>query len=86
MIWCAHLSDSDSRGGQRVDRQAFIELPVALQRRLLRAILRDLRRRGTRQQLSRGGVSSACLSQGKERGPAVFEAGPRDPGTGVGAI
>jgi tRNA(Ile)-lysidine synthase len=30
----------DSRGVQRVDRQAFIELPVALQRRLVRAVLR----------------------------------------------
>lgn len=30
----------DSRGVQRVDLQAFIELPVALQRRLVRAILR----------------------------------------------
>jgi len=30
----------DSRGVQRVDRQAFIELPVALQRRLIRAVLR----------------------------------------------
>jgi tRNA(Ile)-lysidine synthase len=33
------LVSHDSRGAQRVDRQAFIELPVALQRRLLRAIL-----------------------------------------------
>ena len=30
----------DSRGVQRVNRQAFIELPVALQRRLVRAVLR----------------------------------------------
>jgi tRNA(Ile)-lysidine synthase len=30
----------DSRGVQRVDLEAFIELPVALQRRLVRAILR----------------------------------------------
>ena len=34
------LVSSDSRGVQRVDRQALIELPVALQRRLVRAILR----------------------------------------------
>ena len=34
------LVSHDSRGVQRVDRQAFIELPVALQRRLVRAILR----------------------------------------------
>ena len=34
------LVSHDSRGGQRVDRRAFIELPVALQRRLVRAILR----------------------------------------------
>jgi tRNA(Ile)-lysidine synthase len=33
------LVGHDSKGVQRVDRQAFIELPVALQRRLLRAIL-----------------------------------------------
>jgi len=33
------LVSHDSRGVQRVDRQAFIELPVALQRRLIRAIL-----------------------------------------------
>jgi len=33
------LVSHDSKGVQRVDRQAFIELPVALQRRLLRAIL-----------------------------------------------
>jgi tRNA(Ile)-lysidine synthase len=34
------LVSHDSRGVQRVDRQGFIELPVALQRRLIRAILR----------------------------------------------
>ncbi len=34
------LVSHDSRGGQRVDRRAFIELPLALQRRLVRAILR----------------------------------------------
>jgi tRNA(Ile)-lysidine synthase len=34
------LVSIDSRGVQRVDRQALIELPVALQRRLVRAILR----------------------------------------------
>ena len=34
------LVSHDSRGVQRVDRQALIELPVALQRRLVRAILR----------------------------------------------
>jgi len=34
------LVSHDSRGGQRVDCRAFIELPVALQRRLVRAILR----------------------------------------------
>ena len=34
------LVSHDSRGVQRVDRQAFIELPVALQRRLIRAVLR----------------------------------------------
>jgi tRNA(Ile)-lysidine synthase len=34
------LVSHDSRGGQRVDRRAFIKLPVALQRRLVRAILR----------------------------------------------
>ncbi|HEY6289499.1 MAG TPA: tRNA lysidine(34) synthetase TilS, partial [Nitrospiraceae bacterium] len=34
------LVSHDSRGVQRVDRQAFIELPVALQRRLVRAVLR----------------------------------------------
>jgi len=33
------LVSLDSRGVQRVDRQAFIKLPVALQRRLVRAIL-----------------------------------------------
>jgi tRNA(Ile)-lysidine synthase len=33
------LVSHDSKGVQRVDRQTFIELPVALQRRLLRAIL-----------------------------------------------
>ena len=33
------LVSHDPRGVQRVDRQAFIELPVALQRRLVRAIL-----------------------------------------------
>ncbi|MCI0428745.1 MAG: tRNA lysidine(34) synthetase TilS [Nitrospiraceae bacterium] len=33
------LVSHDSRSVQRVNRQAFIELPVALQRRLLRAIL-----------------------------------------------
>jgi tRNA(Ile)-lysidine synthase len=33
------LVSHDSRGVQRVDRQAVIELPVALQRRLVRAIL-----------------------------------------------
>ena len=33
------LVSHDSRGVQRVDRQAFIELPVALQRRFVRAIL-----------------------------------------------
>jgi len=34
------LVSHDSRGMQRVDRQAFIELPVALQRRLVREVLR----------------------------------------------
>jgi tRNA(Ile)-lysidine synthase len=34
------LVSHHSRGVQRVDRQAFVELPVALQRRLVRAILR----------------------------------------------
>ncbi|MBU6434146.1 MAG: tRNA lysidine(34) synthetase TilS [Nitrospirae bacterium] len=34
------LVSPDSRGVQRVNRQAFIGLPVALQRRLVRAILR----------------------------------------------
>ncbi len=34
------LVSHDSRGGQRVDRRAFIKLPVALQRRLVRTILR----------------------------------------------
>jgi tRNA(Ile)-lysidine synthase len=34
------LVSHHSRGVQRVDRQAFVELPVALQRRLIRAILR----------------------------------------------
>jgi len=34
------LVSHDSRGVQRVDRQAFVELPVALQRRLVRAVLR----------------------------------------------
>jgi len=34
------LVSHDSRGMQRVDRQGFIELPVALQRRLIRTILR----------------------------------------------
>ena len=34
------LVSHDPRGVQRVDRRAFIELPVALQRRLVRAILR----------------------------------------------
>ncbi|TKB53798.1 MAG: tRNA lysidine(34) synthetase TilS [Nitrospira sp.] len=34
------LVSHDSRGVQRVDHRAFIELPVALQRRLVRAILR----------------------------------------------
>ena len=33
------LVSHDPRGVQRVDRQAFIQLPVALQRRLVRAIL-----------------------------------------------
>ena len=33
------LVSHDSRGVQRVDRQSLIELPVALQRRLIRAIL-----------------------------------------------
>ena len=35
---------------------------------------------------SRSGVSSGCLPQGKERGPAVFEADPRESGLGGGAI
>jgi len=34
------LVSNDSKGVQRVDRQGFIELPVALQRRLIRVILR----------------------------------------------
>ena len=34
------LVSHDSRGTQRVDRQALIELPVALQRRLVREVLR----------------------------------------------
>jgi tRNA(Ile)-lysidine synthase len=34
------LVSHDSRGVQRVDRQGFIELPVALQRRLVRVVLR----------------------------------------------
>ncbi|MFI5248182.1 MAG: tRNA lysidine(34) synthetase TilS, partial [Nitrospirales bacterium] len=34
------LVNHDSGGVQRVDRQAFIELPVALQRRLVRTVLR----------------------------------------------
>jgi tRNA(Ile)-lysidine synthase len=34
------LVSHDSSGVQRVDRQAFTELPVALQRRLVRAVLR----------------------------------------------
>ncbi len=34
------LVSHDSRDGQRVDHRAFIKLPVALQRRLVRAILR----------------------------------------------
>ena len=34
------LVSNDSKGVQRVDRQGFIELPVALQRRLIRVVLR----------------------------------------------
>src|SRR5206468_12980296 len=34
------LVSHDSRGVLRLDHRAFIELPVALQRRLIRAILR----------------------------------------------
>ena len=34
------LVSNDSAGEQRLDRQAFIELPIALQRRLVRAVLR----------------------------------------------
>ena len=41
------LVSHDSRGVQRVDRQAFIELPVALQRRLVRAVLRAYNEEGS---------------------------------------
>jgi tRNA(Ile)-lysidine synthase len=34
------LVNHDSRGVQRVNRQAFLELPIALQRRLIRTVLR----------------------------------------------
>ena len=40
------LVSHDSGGVQRIDRQVFIELPVALQRRLVRAILRDYNEEG----------------------------------------
>jgi tRNA(Ile)-lysidine synthase len=40
------LVSQDSRGVQRVDRQGFIELPVALQRRFVRAILRTYDKEG----------------------------------------
>ncbi len=40
------LVSHDSRGVQRVNRQALIELPVALQRRLVRAILRTYEEEG----------------------------------------
>ena len=40
------LVGHDSRGAQQVDLQAFIELPVALQRRVVRAILRSYDEKG----------------------------------------
>ena len=40
------LVSQDSGGVQRVNRQAFIELPVALQRRLVRAVLRTYDEQG----------------------------------------
>ena len=40
------LVSRDARGVQRVDRQAFVELPVALQRRFVRTILRTYDKEG----------------------------------------
>jgi tRNA(Ile)-lysidine synthase len=40
------LVTHDSRGVQRVNRQGFIELPVALQRRLIRTVLRTYEEMG----------------------------------------
>ena len=40
------LVSHDSEGLQRVDRQAFVELPVALQRRLIQAIFRTYDKEG----------------------------------------
>ncbi len=53
------LVSHDPRGVQRVDRQAFIELPVALQRRLVRAILQTYDEEGR--------ASSLCVVESVRR-------------------
>ena len=78
------LVSRDSRGVQRLNRQAFIELPVALQRRLVRAVLRTYDEEGRASSVRVVESVRHLLLKGSERGPAVVEAGPRDPGSGVG--
>ena len=53
------LVSHDSRGVQQVDRQALIELPVALQRRLVRAILQTYDEEGR--------ASSLCVVESVRR-------------------
>ena len=53
------LVTHDSRGVQRINRQAFVELPVALQRRLVRAVLRTYNEEGR--------ASSLCVVESIRR-------------------
>ena len=65
------LVSNDSRGMQRVDRQGFIELPVALQRRLIRVILRTYDEEGRASSL-RAVESVRRVSSRERAGPGCL--------------
>ncbi len=80
------LVSHDSGGVQRVDRQAFIELPVALQRRLIRAILRTYDEEGRASSLRVVESVRRVLLKGRSGARLSLKQAPRDSGSGVGAI
>ena len=78
------LVSHDSQGVQRVDRQPSSSCRCA-SAASPSATYTPTTKWGA-PAASRSGVSSTCIPQGKERGPAVFEADSRDSGSGGGAI